>query len=308
MKFINKATLCEVSLRDGFQTLPVIAVEDKLKLLDLITGAGISEIEVGSFISERAEVRSMHNTPEVFRRMNRKEGVTYRALLQSPLGAREAAECGCKKIKINISGSVKHYELMTKKTVRQGMEGFKEIGAICAQNGISILGSISLAFLSPYDGLIPSKDIRDIIKNFLDCGATEISLNDTAGMSTPKLVYERFSEMKELFPQVKAWAFHAHNTRGMAAANILAACEAGATKLDSSLAGVGGCTVFKNASGNIATEDMLYMLDGMGVKTGVDMEKTIAAGEFVEELVHHKGIDSYIQRLEKIKKQSSLAQ
>ena len=279
---------------------------NKIKLLDLITDAGISEIEVGSFVSDRPEVSSMHNTPEVFRRMNRKDGVVYRALLQSPVGAREAADSGCKKIKLNISGSKKHYQLMTRKTVEQGMAGFKEIGAICAQNNMTILGAISLAFISPYDGLIPAEDVRGIIQNFLDCGATEISLNDTAGMATPKLVYERFMEMRDAFPQVKTWAFHAHNTRGMAMANILAACEAGVTQFDSSLAGVGGCTVFKNASGNIATEDLLYMFDGIGTQTGVDMEKVIVAGEFVEELVHHKGIDSYIQRLEKIKRENAV--
>ena len=306
MKFITEATVCEVSLRDGFQTLPIIAVEDKVRLLELIADAGIPEIEVGSFVSDRPEVSSMHNTPEVFRKMKRKEGVVYRALLQSPVGAREAAECGCQKIKLNISGSTKHYELMTKKTVSQGMAGFKEIGNICMQNNMSILGSISLAFVSPYDGLIPASDISNIIKHFLDCGATEISLNDTAGMATPKLVYERFADMRTMFPEVKAWAFHAHNTRGMALANILAACEAGVSKFDSSLAGVGGCTVFKKASGNIATEDLLYMFNGMGVETGINIEKTITAGEYVEKLVHYKGIDSYIQKLEKIKRANSV--
>ena len=303
MKFASKATVCEVGPRDGVQNLPPLNVPDKVKLLDLIVDAGIKEIEVGSFLGDNPDLGiGMVNTPEVFRTMNRRPGVIYRALLQTPIGAQQAADNGCEKIKLNISGSVKHYELMSGKTIKEGMAGFAEIGSISAKNNIAILGSISLAFVSPYDGLIPSKDIKEIIQNFIDCGATEISLNDTAGMATPKLVYERFCEMISAFPAVTAWAFHPHNTRGMALANIVAALEAGMTKVDSSLAGTGGCPVFKNASGNIATEDMLYMLDGMGVETGVNLEKAIAAGEFLEELVNHNGIDSYIQRLEKIKR------
>lgn len=305
MKYPKEIRICEVSTRDGFQTLPPPSVPDKLRLLDLIVQSGIREIEAGSFCGDNPEFSNMHDTPEVFRKMDRRPGVTYRALLQSVYGMHEAVEAGCEKVKINISGSEKHYELMTGRTIAQGMAGFTEIGRMAAQHKIAMLGSISLAFVSPYDGLIPSRDIRDIIARFLDCGCTEISLNDTAGMSVPNQIYDRFREMMEAFPQVETWCFHPHNTRGTGLANVLAAIQAGATRVDSSLAGIGGCPVFKNASGNISTEDTVYMLNNMGIGTGVDLEQVIRAGEFVETLVDPSKVDSYLLRLEKIKKQGS---
>ena len=305
MNYAKQVRICEVSTRDGFQTLPPIAVADKVKLLDLMADAGIREIEVGSFLGERSGVDSMRSTPEVFQKMNRRPGVVYRALLQTPAGMREAADAGCPKVKINISGSGTHYRLMTGKSIAEGMEGFREIGAIAARHQMTLLGSISLAFVSPYDGWIPSQDIKEIIRRFIDCGASEISLNDTAGMAFPNQVRERFLEMKAEFPEIRTWAFHAHNTRGTGLANVLAALDAGVDRIDSSLAGIGGCTVFKNASGNIATEDTVYMLNGMGIKTGIDLEKAIKAGEFVESLVDPSKTDSYIQRLEKIKRQGN---
>ncbi len=304
LSYPKKITICEVSTRDGFQSLPFeVETEDKLRLLDKIADAGIREIEVGSFVPGRSTgLWQMSRTPEVFVKMKRRPGVVYRALLQTPEGAAQAVEAGCGKFKINISGSEKHYNLMTGSTIRQGVDGFQEIGEIAAAHGAAVLGSISLAFMSPYDGQVPLDRLKMIIEGFLRCGATEISLNDTAGMAAPGLVNEYFTAMRQAFPQVEAWAFHPHNTRGMGLANTVAALDAGVLKVDASLAGIGGCSVFKNASGNISTEDLLYLLDGMGIETGVDMAKLIEAGEMVEDLVHHRGCDSYIQRIEKLKK------
>ena len=304
LQYPEKITVCEVSTRDGFQSLPFeVETEDKLRLLEKIADAGIREIEVGSFVPGRASgLWQMSKTPEVFDRMERRTGVVYRALLQTPEGAKQAAEHGCRKFKINISGSEKHYGLMTGKAIADGVAGFGEIGRVAAAYGVKLLGSISLAFLSPYDGQVPEDRLKMIIQGFLDAGAEEISLNDTAGMATPAMVYQYFTSMQAAFPQVKAWAFHPHNTRGMGLANTVAALDAGLAKIDASLAGIGGCSVFKNASGNISTEDLVYMLQGMGIGTGIDMEKLIEAGLMVEELVKHRGCDSYIQRIEKLKR------
>lgn len=304
LQYPKKITVCEVSTRDGFQSLPFeVETEDKIELLDKIARAGIREIEVGSFVPGRTgSLWQMSRTPEVFDRMARRDGVVYRSLLQTPEGARQAVEHGCSKFKINISGSEKHYHLMTGKAIADGVAGFKEIGEVAAKHGVKLLGSISLAFMSPYDGKVPEDRLKMIIQGFLDAGAEEISLNDTAGMATPTMVYEYFTAMQAAFPEVETWAFHPHNTRGMGLANTVAALEAGIAKVDSSLAGIGGCSVFKNASGNISTEDLVYMLDGMGIQTGIDMEKLIEAGCMVEDLVKHKGCDSYIQRIEKFKR------
>lgn len=303
LQYPEKITVCEVSTRDGFQSLPFeVETEDKIRLLDKIADAGVKEIEVGSFVPGRAGgLWQMSKTPEVFDRMSPREGVVYRALLQTPEGARQAVEHGCRKFKINISGSEKHYELMTGNAIAHGVAGFREIGEVAAAEGVKLLGSISLAFMSPYDGQVPFDRLKMIINGFLEAGAEEISLNDTAGMATPAMVYEYFTAMQAEFPQVETWAFHPHNTRGMGLANTVAALQAGIGKIDASLAGIGGCSVFKNASGNISTEDLIYLLDGMGIETGIHMDKLIEAGQMVEELVKHRGCDSYIQRIEKLK-------
>ena len=151
LTYPKSITVCEVSTRDGFQSLPFeIGVEDKLQLLEKIADAGIREIEVGSFVPGADENQwRMGSTPEVFRRMKRRPGVVYRALLQTPAGARQAIDSGCGKFKINISGSEKHYWLMTGQSIADGVKGFVEIGKMAADNGVALLGSISLAFLSP---------------------------------------------------------------------------------------------------------------------------------------------------------------
>lgn len=151
--------------------------------------------------------------------------------------------------------------------------------------------------------MIPSEKIKEIIRAFIDSGATEISMNDTAGMLAPNQIFNRFLEMKVEFPEIQVWAFHAHNTRGTGLANTLAAMQAGVDRIDSSLAGIGGCPVFKKASGNISTEDLLYMLQTMGIDTGVDLERAIIAGEYISSLVDPSTVDSYMQRLQKIKRE-----
>jgi len=304
MKFPERVIVCEVSPRDGFQTAPdVVSVENKLKLLDMIVDAGIKYIEVGTLKKDDPKAWKMHNTADVFKALKRREGVEYRALLQDPNGAREAVDCGCPRIKINISASVKHYRDMTGKTIEEGLKEFDEIGTIAANNGIPITGSISLPFISPYDGVISIDFLKQIIKRYISIGADEISLSDAAGMANPRITYERTMDLRAAFPEIKHWILHTHNTRGMALANVVAGLSAGISKLDGALAGIGGCPFFKKASGNISTEDLLFMLDSMGIETGVDFEKAMAAGRFVEELVNGSGIDSYQQRLDKIKRE-----
>jgi len=305
MNYPKKVTVCEVSTRDGFQTLPPPNTAEKLTILELCAAAGIPEIEVGTFRAKAdGDRQDFKNTPEVFRKMRRAPGVTYRALIQTAEDMRLALDSGCTKVKVNISGTEKHYRISSGgSTLEEGMKGFREIGALAAQHNVTMLGSISLAFVSPYDdGMVDGVQLKKIIRTFIDCGATEISLNDTAGMSAPNQIYQRFIEMKESFPEVKVWALHAHNTRGNGLASVLAALMAGVDRIDSSLAGIGGCPVFKSASGNISTEDLLYMLHGMDIETGIDFQKAIIAGQYVGALVPEGKKDSYIQRLEVIKR------
>jgi len=305
MFFPKEATICEVSVRDGFQTAPkVISVEEKVMLIEKIIDAGFKCIEVGMLISDenRAMEWKMHNTSDVLKALNQKDDIDFRVLVQTVGAMETAANCGCRRIKINISSSEEHYKAMTGMTVSDGMKGFERMGTIASNNNIKITGSISLPFVSLFDGVIPLKFLNEVIKRYVYIGADEISLSDSEGLANPKLIYNRCVELKTYFPEVKQWILHTHNTRGMALANIIAGLNAGIQKFDSSLAGIGGCTSLKNARGNVSTEDLLFMMNEMGIETGLDFDKVMAAGKIVEKLVYGVGIDSYMQKINRMKK------
>ena len=300
MNFPQKVRLCEDVTRDGFQsTATEVGVEDKLRILELIMDMGASCIEVGAF-SPYESMKLMRNTGEVFKRMKKRDGVQYRALVFAPDGAREAAECGCDRIKINISASDQHHVSGTGMTTAEAMKNFTDIARVAEEKGLGMSGSISLPFRSPFpgEGLIPMEHLCDIIRSFVDIGIREISLSDAAGLGDPGLIYTRFTEVSRRFPEV-SWMLHMHNTFGLGLAGVTAALAAGVTKFDSSLAGLGGCPYIKNATGNVATEDLVFMLDNMGIETGIDLQKCIAAGREVEKIVNNRGCDSYVQRTSK---------
>ena len=172
------------------------------------------------------------------------------------------------------------------------MAGFKAAVDAAKDAGIAISGSISMPFGSPWEKEIPLSDVKSITQAYIDTGITEISLSDTAGVAYPSQVYNYCVEMAKEFPQV-TWWMHFHNTRGLAIANIVAAMEAGFTRFDSSFAGAGGCPFVPGAAGNVSTEDVVHMMDQMGIKTGIDLDKMIAIGKRVGEILNHDS-SSYI--------------
>lgn len=302
----EKVIICEDVTRDGFQSAEkIISVENKLAILDMVVDAGVKSIEVGAF-STFESMKKMRNTGEVFRRLKKRPGVTYRALVFTPDGVREAAECGCEKVKINISASNQHHKNGTGLDIDTALKGFEEMKQVADREGIAMAGSISLPFRSPFPGenLVPMETMKKIIQSFCDIGICEISLSDAAGLGDANLIYSRITELRGLFPEV-SWMLHMHNTYGLGLAGVVAAMEAGVVKFDSSLAGLGGCPYIPGATGNVATEDLLFMLQLMGIETGIDLAKMIAAGQFVSSLVDGKGTDSYIQKIETQKRRNS---
>jgi hydroxymethylglutaryl-CoA lyase len=298
MEFPEKVRICEDVTRDGFQSTDrIISVEDKLALLDMIEDAGVKCIEVGAF-SSYDSMSKMRNTKDVFKKLKQKPDIQYRAIVFAPDGVQEAADCGCRKVKINVSASQEHHKAGTGSSPKEAMARFAECAKIANANGMELCGSISLPFISPFEGVIPMDTLKGIIHSFIDIGITEISLSDAAGLGNPKMIYQRSMEVRKIFPQV-SWMLHMHNTQGMGLAGVTAAMCAGIAKLDSSLAGLGGCPYIEGATGNVATEDLVSMLNGMGIETGIDLKKLIIAGQFVEKLVDGKGTDSYIQRIER---------
>ena len=294
MKLPSSITLCEVGLRDGLQNETyILNTEQKLEMLRGLIDAKFPVIEVGSFMHPRA-VPQMANTDEVFKAIGDVPGVELRALIPNLRGIQRAIDCGCKKVKLNVSASRQHNLKNLNMTPEESVAGFASCVDAAVENGIAISGSISMPFASPWEGRITEEDVDAIIEAYLKVGITEISLSDTSGMAVPNQVYNLCCHIKEKYPQA-TWWLHFHNTRGLAMANIMAAMEAGMDRFDSSFGGLGGCPFVPGAAGNISTEDVLHLCDESGIATGIDITKVIELSRKLKELLNHD-MDSYILR------------
>ena len=239
-------------------------------------------------------VPQMADTDAVFQAVGQIRGVELRALIPNLRGVQRAVDCGCKKVKLNVSASRQHNLKNLNMTPEQSVAGFADCVKAAQENGLEISGSISMPFGSPWDGHIAQEEIDAIIDAYLNVGITEISLSDTSGMGVPNQVYGMCAHVREKYPQT-AWWLHFHNTRGLAIANIMAAMEAGMTQFDSSFGGLGGCPFVPGAAGNISTEDVLNLCDESGIETGIDIVKIMALSRTLRNLLNHE-LDSYILR------------
>lgn len=292
MNLVKRVTLCEVGPRDGLQNeCKMLTTEQKIELIESIADAGYKVIEVGSFMNPKA-VPQMADTDEVMKRIKRKDGIEYRVLIANLKGVERAINCGCKKVKLNVSASRAHNLANLNRTPEETVAGFQDCVKLAKENNIEISGSISMPFGSPWERHIPIEDVKKIVEAYLACGITQISLSDASGMAVPNQVYDICKEMRETYPQVN-WVLHFHNTRGMAIANVIAAMQTGMDTFDTSFGGIGGCPFVPGAAGNLVSEDTIHMFDEMGIETGIDLDKAIAIAKKVQELVGHEA-DGYI--------------
>lgn len=290
----SSITLCEVGLRDGLQNeKTLLPTQEKVSLLRGLIDAGFKVIEVGSFMHPKA-VPQMADTDEVYKAIGDVPGVEMRALIPNLRGVQRAVDCGCKKVKLNVSASRQHNLKNLNMTPEESVAGFAGCVQAAKENGIAISGSISMPFASPWEGRTPVEDVDSIIQAYLDVGITEISLSDASGMAIPNQVYQLCTHVREKYPEA-TWWLHFHNTRGLAMANILAAMEAGMTQFDSSFGGLGGCPFVPGAAGNISTEDVLNLCDESNIETGVDIVKVMELSKRLRGLLDHD-LDSYILR------------
>ncbi len=293
MNLPTQVTLCEVGLRDGLQNEKTLfPTQRKLFLTQKLMEAGFTVIEPGSFMSPKA-VPQLADTDELYRQVGESKA-ELRALIANLKGVERAAACGCKKVKLNVSASRAHNLANLNKTPQESMEGFAPCAQVAKAAGIALSGSISMPFASPWEAEIPLEDVIAIVETYLSLGVEEISLSDTSGMAVPNQVYRMCTQMQQRYPQV-TWWMHFHNTRGLGIANLMAAMEAGVTRFDTSFAGLGGCPFVPGAAGNIATEDVIYLLDRMGVSTGIDMDMVMEIGRQVTQWVEHP-TESYLLR------------
>lgn len=284
MSLPSHVRLVEVGPRDGLQNeAQPISVDDKVRLVDALTEAGLGYIEVGSFVSPKW-VPQMAGSAEVFARIQRKPGVVYGALAPNLRGFEDALAAGVKEVAVFAAASQAFSQRNINCSISESLERFAPIMEAARQHGISVRGYVSCVLGCPYEGSIAPEQVALVARELYAMGCYEVSLGDTIGTGTAGATRRMFEAVSANVPRDKL-AGHFHDTYGQALANIYASLQEGIAVFDSSVAGLGGCPYAKGASGNVATEDVLYLLDGLGIHTGIDMDRLIAAGNRISEVL-----------------------
>ena len=278
MSLPQRVRLVEVGPRDGLQNekLP-ISVADKVRLVDDLSAAGLSYIEVGSFVSPKW-VPQMAGSAEVFAQIQRKPGVTYAALTPNLQGFTAALEAGVQEVAVFAAASESFSQKNINCSIAESLQRFAPLMDAARQKGIRVRGYVSCVLGCPYEGDIAPAQVAQVARELFAMGCYEISLGDTIGVGTPGKTRQLLEVVARDIPRERL-AGHFHDTYGQALANIYASLLEGVAVFDSSVAGLGGCPYARGASGNVASEDVVYLLQGLGIDTGVDLQRLIAAGE-----------------------------
>jgi hydroxymethylglutaryl-CoA lyase len=269
-----KVVLHEVVLRDGIQNeKKLVSTEEKLRLIDRLTASGLRRIEISSFVNPRL-VPQMADAEELWRRINRRRGVVYSALVLSERGLERAVACGVPHVGIFVSASETHSRKNSNKTIAGALREAHLLIRRARAAGVRVRAGVMNGFGCAYEGKVPAHRVLKLVGQLLDAGPEEICLADTSGMGNPRQVRALISRARELTGRSDL-SIHLHNTRGQGMANLWAALEEGVTIFDTSLGGLGGCPFIVGARGNIATEDTVSLLHDAGVRTGIDLEALI---------------------------------
>jgi hydroxymethylglutaryl-CoA lyase len=280
MSLPKSVTLVEVGPRDGLQNEPeALGVADRITLIDRLTEAGLRFIEAGSFVSPR-HVPQMANTEKVLAGIQRQDPVRYQVLVPNMKGFEAAQSAGATDIAIFAAASETFSQRNINCSISEGLTRFAAVCEAAQQSNIRVRGYVSCVLGCPYEGDVSPDLVADLAHRLTDLGCYEISLGDTIGIGTAGKAQALVDAVAARVP-VEQLAAHFHETYGQALANIFAVMERGISVIDCSVAGLGGCPFSPGATGNVATEDVLYMLDGLGIETGVDLSAVAEAGRFV---------------------------
>ncbi|KTD65020.1 hydroxymethylglutaryl-CoA lyase [Legionella shakespearei] len=280
MDYPKHVTLIEVGPRDGLQNeSSFVSTEAKIELINLLSQSGLKHIEATSFVSAKA-IPQLADNEQVFNSIVKTPSVSYSALVPNERGMIKALEVGVKEIAVFTAASEQFNQRNINCTIDESIERFKPVMALAKDNGIKVRGYISCVLGCPYQGEIKPQLVADVIQKLLDLGVDEISLGDTIGVGTPRQTRLLLDKALGLL-SLNQLAMHFHDTYGQAIANIYASLDYGVHRFDSSVAGLGGCPYARGASGNVATEDVLYLMHGLGIETGVDIFKIVAAGDMI---------------------------
>lgn len=278
----KQVKIVEVGPRDGLQNEKTpVSAEAKILLIEKLANAGINYVESGSFVSPKW-VPQMATSTEVFKKLSRKDGVTYAALTPNMQGFESALAVNADEVAIFGAASESFSQKNINCSIEQSLERFEPIMAAAKKANIKVRGYVSCVLGCPYEGEIAPEQVAMVAKKLYQMGCYEISLGDTIGVGTPAKVIKMIQAVCVSVP-INKLAVHFHDTYGQALTNIYTALQMGISVVDSAIAGLGGCPYAKGASGNVATEDVVYMLNGLDIKTGIDFKELLNAGWFISE-------------------------
>jgi hydroxymethylglutaryl-CoA lyase len=276
----------EVALRDGLQIEEPIPLSAKLKLLEAISATGVREVEATAFVSP-TKVPALADAAELAAQLPRSAGIEFSALVASPNGAKRAISAGLQSLEYVVSAADGHSRANVGRSTAEATAQIGEIAAIAHDSGASVEVIIATAWDCPFDGPTPSQRVLDIVGVAVDRRADRLALADTIGTTTPVRVSQLVAAVRPLLGDIPLGA-HFHNTRGTGLASAYAAVTEGVTRLDASVGGLGGCPFAPGASGNIATEDLVYMLRDSGIHVDVDLQAAISAADLAQTLIGHQ--------------------
>ncbi len=280
MPFPKKVKLVEVGPRDGLQNEATpVPTAAKIELIHRLHDAGLPAIQATSFVSPKW-VPQMADNAAVMAGIRKKAGVDFPVLVPNRKGLDAAIAAGCRAVVIFGAATEAFSKKNTNCTIAEGIARFSEVAAVALANGLKLRGDMSVCLGCPYEGEVDPLAVARLAREFEQLGCYEIDIADTIGTGTPGKTKRVIEAVAKYIP-VERLSLHMHDTYGQAIANIHAALECGIATFDSSVAGLGGCPYAKGATGNVATEDVLYLMDGLGIESGVDMVKLIAAGEYI---------------------------
>ena len=283
MAFPTQVRLVEMSPRDGLQNEPGPVIDTAIKtgLIDRLADCGLNHIESASFVSPKW-VPQMGDAADVMAGIKRKAGVRYSVLTPNLRGFENALAAGVDEVAVFGAASESFSQKNINCSIAESLERFLPVMEAAKQHHIPVRGYVSTVLGCPYEGDIAPEQVAKVAKALAELGCYEISLGDTIGVGTP-LKAKRMLEAVAAAVPIEKLAAHFHDTYGQALANLYAVLEEGISVIDASVAGLGGCPYAKGASGNVATEDVLYLLNGLGIKTGVDLDKLVTTGEWISE-------------------------
>ncbi|EPW6908522.1 TPA: hydroxymethylglutaryl-CoA lyase [Vibrio parahaemolyticus] len=295
MTLPTNVTIVEVGPRDGLQNESPVSTRTKIRLIDLLSDTGLSHIEAGSFVSPKW-VPQMADSKEVMQNITRRASVTYSALTPNLQGLEQALDAGANQVAIFTSASEGFCQHNINCSITESLKRFEPLMVQADKYHIPVRGYLSCVVDCPYDGATSPTQVANISQALIELGCYEVSLGDTIGTSTPNRVKEMLESVLASIPNQRL-AVHFHDTWGQALANIYQALSMGITTVDSSVAGLGGCPYAHGASGNVATEDVLYLCQGLGIETGVDLELLAKAGWMISDELQRQPTSKVSQAL-----------